>query len=773
MDKSARRQRAVTVFGAGVAGLTVAHELCVRGFLVEVIDAEYNPAWEDVAMPLDRGVGGMARSHWAIAANSAVDSRSRAGGGFEVDGKWVQRLWSGTQLLMDRAIALHTHDAEEGRATVAALAHAIQALEGAGLPAKTISILVPLDGYDLGDGDLAATLQQDPRVAALCAALASHGIAEDVVASMLVLWEQRDQLQADTLYFSPSGGIAAAEHGFRFFPSFYRHLFDTMRRTPILTPRDTERTRATVFENLVPTEGLGFARAGSAVSFMIPRRALTSFEAVRRLLRAVLEELEYSLADIARIQLKLFKYMTTSTARRCREYEHISWGQFLDERAFSAVSRAHIEYGPQMSAALRGSQSDARTQGNIAVQLLLDQLKPDAHADYTLAGPSSGVWLDHWHDFLLAQGVRFTRGRLVGFRAEDGEVRPVVEGAQPAGRYFVLALSLPAMAEVAPSFLEAAAVVGVPAEKQRDVGRVVAFAGDLERDLLQACPAGPLQHLSGIQFYFDQDVRFWRGHTQYLDSAWGLTSIAQAQFWARVRQADDDYRAILSVDIGIFDRPYRGKTAWECTADEIAARTWEQIRDHHNDAFVQRYGAGARFPRPIAYSLDEYLVFEERGGARKQNRSPFLVNRTGQYPTRPGEVVASRERSKNLSLYPVITSQPPGEATWGYVLAGTYLQTYTRLTSMESANESARHAVNALLQFWGVAGERCDIWDPEDHEIADLQWLKDLDEELLARGLPHFLDILRWEELPPELPPEQLAGLAQLLGARAPGRGAR
>ena len=41
---------------------------------------------------------------------------------------------------------------------------------------------------------------------------------------------------------------------------------------------------------------------------------------------------------------------------------------------------------------------------------------------------------------------------------------------------------------------------------------------------------GPLQHLSGIQYYFDTDVRIWRGHTQYLDSEWGLTSIAQSLF---------------------------------------------------------------------------------------------------------------------------------------------------------------------------------------------------------------------------------------------------
>src|SRR5690606_9890445 len=151
-----------------------------------------------------------------------------------------------------------------------------------------------------------------------------------------------------------------------------------------------------------------------------------------------------------------------------------------------------------------------------------------------------------------------------------------------------------------------------------------------------ACPKGPLQHLSGIQYYFDQDVRFWRGHTQYLDSAWGLTSIAQHQFWARSRLPEDQYKSILSVDIGIFDRPYKpkdgrpAKTAWECTAQEIAEYAWEQIYDHHDNAFRKRYGDGVVFPQPVAYALDEMLeCVPDRDGTKKRNHSPFLVNQTG------------------------------------------------------------------------------------------------------------------------------------------------
>lgn len=753
----------ITIFGAGIAGLTAAHELVMRGFTVQVIDKDFNDAF-DPAKPrelLDRGIGGMARSQWAIAA-----------GGGTLEGSYMRRLWSGAELLHNRVLRF-TRD-KQGNAVpesreradelLDALVRASRALGKAGLSEASVALVVPLRKD--------ATLADDARARYLRTELAKRGISKRVIDNMLVEGPEHDH-DPDTVYFSANGLVVPAEHGFRFFPSFYRHLFDTMKRTTIQNPEPSERTKATVFQNLVPCDGLGFARAGRAVSFMVPRRAILSFEAIRQILREVLGELEYTNQDIARFSLRLFKYMTSSTARREAEYEHVSWGDFLGSELYSKVSREHIEYGPQMSAALRGSQSDARTQGNITVQLFMDQLKPDANADFTLSGPTSSTWFDHWHDFLRAHRVTFSRGTLEGFEVKDGQVVPIVRGCKVIGTNYVLALSLPGIAAVADSFLRAAKQAGIPDEKLEDFRRVKAFAGDLDTDLQLACPKGPLQHLSGIQYYFDQDVRFWRGHTQYLDSAWGLTSIAQHQFWARSRLPEDQYKSILSVDIGIFDRPYQprgggpAKTVWECTAEEIAKYAWEQIRDHHDNAFRQRYGEHVVFPEPVAYALDETLVFlPDRDGAEKRNYSPFLVNQTGKYPTRPGRVMREPGKSKCISCYEVI---PSGRAPRGsYVLAGTYMQTYTRLTSMEAANESARHAVNALLQAWKIGGDRCDIWDPEDHEVEDLQWFKDLDEELLRRGLPHFVDVLGWTELPDTLLPSDFRMLG-LMGLRKRG----
>jgi uncharacterized protein with NAD-binding domain and iron-sulfur cluster len=49
------------------------------------------------------------------------------------------------------------------------------------------------------------------------------------------------------------------EHGFRFFPGFYKHVIDTMKRIPFTT---TDGRKQTVFDNLTPTSRIMMARYG-------------------------------------------------------------------------------------------------------------------------------------------------------------------------------------------------------------------------------------------------------------------------------------------------------------------------------------------------------------------------------------------------------------------------------------------------------------------------------------------------------------------------------
>jgi len=723
-------KKKVTVFGAGITGLTAAHELAIRGFDVTVYEPNLNHHLGQ--RTLDRGIGGMARSQFAVDDESTQEQE-------------LEELRPSSDFLRDATLEFsivkgeaHLVEARPADA-VDKFVRLVRTLADRKLLSK-LTILLP------GDGSVSLdAADKDPRFKWL-AARVKPWVKEDVLFSKCVMTNQQPMPRENMVLFNTGFHILAAEHGFRFFPSFYRHLHDTMRRTPILEPRQQEVPGRSTFDNLVAVESLGFARGGEVTSFLLPRRPTASFEELRDNLAKMLGELEYSTEDLARFTLKLFQYMTSCTDRRAAEYEDISWSDFVELESYSPVMREHLESGPQMMASLRGSKSDARTQGTIVVQLLLDQLRSGGSPDSTLAGPTNGMWFDHWHEYLISQGVEFARGALTELRWVGGKLVPIVDGKTPIDDgYVVIAIPLEETAALAakgerlpPDVMRAARFLGA---------EVKSFASDSDY---------PLRHMSGIQFYFETEVRFWSGHTQYLDSEWGLTSISQPQFWYRKRNTSDFYRSILSVDIGIWDREtVRGQrpvregrpirtlaksdeplTASTCTPTELAREVWSQIEDHHDESFAATYGDDARVPVPRFFSLDQALVFNEEG--LDGNRYPYLVNVAGQYGRRPGKLATSKPKA--AANYEVSHDR--------FVLAGTHMQTYTRITSMEAANESARHAVNAILKHSGLACDRCEIWDPEDHELPDLQWLKDLDQALFERGLPHLAKILDWNELP-------------------------
>ncbi len=70
------------------------------------------------------------------------------------------------------------------------------------------------------------------------------------------------------------------EHGFRFFPGFYRHLPDTMQRIPLANGNRT------VADNLVPTSRLELARKGERpleIPLSLPRNLADLRQAMRTL----------------------------------------------------------------------------------------------------------------------------------------------------------------------------------------------------------------------------------------------------------------------------------------------------------------------------------------------------------------------------------------------------------------------------------------------------------------------------------------------------------
>jgi uncharacterized protein with NAD-binding domain and iron-sulfur cluster len=785
----------VTVYGAGVTGLTVAHELATRGFNVFVVEPV-----EDPTSPERRcAVGGMARTQWSSIpfpfkiqrpVGTMIPTRPI------VPLRWRVRFRRGeTELALD----------EPTRTTLAEVARTLR--EHPWLS------LVYVEGFAYDEGaahDEMATAEA--RANSVRDHLVNLGIARDRLLALGLghaFPEDRSMLPEERRYvgFRAREIRIPGEHGYRFFPSFYRHLFDTMKRTPILERKrvsdyefnhdravllniskalreegaivepslSEERigheylaTRFTTYDNLVPLPQHALARAGDDEEpIVLDRRRAFSFETLRTMTNAMLGDMGFRAADIALFILKLFKFQTSCMARRDEEYNGISWMDFIEGHRYSEGFRSAMEKWPYSLIALSATECDAKTHGIITTQLILDQIKL-GFTDGTLNGPTNPAWLDHWRLYLEQKHmVRFYLGELLGFDWDGKNVVPrqrsyradaSVSTDPPFPGYYVVCLPLERMKGLFTEALLEAIDEQIqhrpPETRRNDVRRLAEYAL-AEQALFASDRKGSLRHFTGVQFYFEQDVNWVSGHTYYPDSVWGLSSISQTPFRMHKTDWRDGYRGLISVDIGVMDqRGSNGRTAWDCDRHEIAAEVWKQIKD----------GAESnnfRLPDPVYYHVDENLVFYDVVSGRvgvRENRSPFLIPKVGTWEARPGE-------PDDYHVYLDCL-----------VLAGTYMKTYTRLTTMEAANESARHAVNAILKHYASANEDarigtpCDIWPIDNYEFEDLKLFKALDEKLFSikdekgKRLPHFVDILELEALPTSI-------LVNLWGANAPSGG--
>ncbi|MFI9365172.1 FAD-dependent oxidoreductase [Kitasatospora sp. NPDC053057] len=105
------------------------------------------------------------------------------------------------------------------------------------------------------------------------------------------------------------------------------------------------------------------------------------------------------------------------------------------------------------------------------------------------------------------------------------------------------------------------------------------------------------------------------------------------------------------------------------------------------------------------------------GGPAPANREQLLIHPAGTLYNRPTAATAV----PNLFL------------------AGDYVATDIDLATMEGANESARRAVNALLDADGSPAPRCTVWPL--YRPPELAALQQQDEARYRRGLPNALDL--------------------------------
>jgi hypothetical protein len=463
---------------------------------------------------------------------------------------------------------------------------------------------------------------------------------------------------------------------------------------------------------------------------------------------------------------------------------------------------------PRGLAVLDPAHIDARTGLNLVEQLVFDLLDAPSGVD-VLAGPTGESWFLPWQRHLVRLGVTFHHATLDRLSLEDGHLHAHFTKGGRAWRgsaartvsnadYLVLAVD----AVSAERLVRELPDVGVPAglrgyttiappdaRDRRGTGR--------QRDPLRQSPLDPADRLQsgvGLQFYFRHDIERLHGLTYISGSPWSLVTFMEPHAPERRGSSRrDDLRFVLRVEICAWNAPGLADhaPASRSARHDIAVEAWRQIK--------QAAGAAeGGVADPLWYSIDRNVLFanarkgrgsvdgdrSDGNGIPMSNQTPYLMPVVSDWDARPG---ADPWDPKGIGAARPFESKTGG--IWqadhgGYLLhwnrlvfAGAYTRTFTRLTTMESACESARHAVNAILDHrWSGRGARqrtrgkaqadesraaapdyCLVWNPERstlHEHAAkmaqdldrmLSMARSVDRQAFGLGRPHCWETLLFD----------------------------
>jgi 15-cis-phytoene desaturase len=503
--------------------------------------------------------------------------------------------------------------------------------------------------------------------------------------------------KARSIYVAGSGSDGRrdlpGEHGFRFFPGFYRHLPDTMKRIPF------PGRRQGVYDNLVQAREYLIA-AGAQKSYRFLVRFPRSLREWRELLAGIYQGSELGIGDdeLAFFIGRVLILLTSCQERRLAEYEQIDWWRFIEADGKSDAYQLYLAVGLTRSlVALKAKEASTRTVGDILIQLLLGIYSPFHEFDRLLDGPTSEVWLEPWHAHLLSRGVVYERqSQVVGLAVgDDGAIagatvqRPDGTRRQVRGDYYVLALPVEAVLPLVDARLRAA---------EPRLGQL----GELQ-----------VAWMNGLQLFLRRDARLVGGHANYVSTPNALTSISQEQFFRRklTDYGDGSVRGCLSIDISDWDTPgvVYGKPLVDLdSAEEVMTEARTQLRA----ALSPELARTLDDDNLVRWFLDPDIVFPNPSAAT--NLEPLLINTRDSWKNRPDAVT----RIPNLFL------------------AADYVRTYTDLATMEGANEAARRAVNGILAASGTPASPCRLWPLHEPTIFAPARLFDLIRFKL--GLPHL-----------------------------------
>ena len=496
---------------------------------------------------------------------------------------------------------------------------------------------------------------------------------------------------------TPRRQALPGEHGFRFFPGFYQHITDTMEHIPSGPGKMVE-------DHLVPATHILMAQAGKRNELIAPvdfPDTIPDLAVLAQFMWDFAFQLRISPVEVTYFMQRMLTLLLSCDERRKQQWELSSWWDFIGAEKRSKKYQKFLADGMTRTlVAAQAKEMSARTGGSISWQIIFDMAKVEKHVDRVLDGPTSEVWIDPWVDYLKAapRNVTFHPNRVVtDIRCQNGLITEVVVAEvkhikvkRTEKRTRRTDPIETTTSEYGPKETITANyyVAAMPVER---LDPLVTPALRAAEPRLSGLKRLITRWMNGVIFYLDTDVRLQRGHALFIDSEWALTAISQKQFWPSVdlsQRGDGKVKGIISVDVADWYTPGRrtGKSAMECSQEEIFTEVWGQILDHIDDESLDTVNVLYKF-------LDPAIEFPNPSNVT--NAEPLLVNTAGSWTDRPEAV----------------TKIP------NFFLAADFVQTNTDLATMEAANEAARRAVNGILEASG-SKERCHVGELYEPDIV-------------------------------------------------------
>lgn len=491
------------------------------------------------------------------------------------------------------------------------------------------------------------------------------------------------------------------EHGFRFFPGFYKHVVDTMRRTP-QSIVNGKASKETCFDNLEDTETIMIAKYDNSDPIVFPTNFFKNWASLKMLFKLYKNRQKlFGLkpGEAAFFGKKMLQLMCSCEDRRNEEYENESWWDYIDAGNKSEEYQKLLAIGVTRTlVAADAKKASTKTDGNIILQLLFNFADPTIRTDRLFNAPTNDAWLDPWYNYLVSKGVKYHKDAFVySIELDDrDEVSSVViqdnmtmEKREVKGDYYILAVP----ANVAAHLFT---------EKMKKVDPNLAKVNELVKDM---------SWMSGIQFFLNEEIKINPGHVNYAYSEWALTSIDQMTYWKNYdlsSRYNGKVKSVLSIDVSNWlDGDGNYPPANTEDIDQIKDGVWQQLEDSLN-----KNGKKVLDKSMIEffYLDNDIVLYPNRRDAHRtdpdqkhlnRNREMMLVNTKGSWKNRP------EAQTKIPNLF----------------LASDYVKTYTDLATMEAANEAARRAVNGILVASGSQAKPCGIWKLKEPALfAPLKW---------------------------------------------------